>query len=149
VQVVPEGLATQTASTGSAPYNTLVYDTYNISTSDAASLAGYILATQNIATATPYSITTNTMTAPTCTQISALSTTSVFDPGTDKSMNLGAGVTVLFRGTTALAEIQGINTVFYSDYAQVQLYLSPSLGTPFTLDSSTFGVLDQNRLGYP
>ena len=149
VQVVPEGLATQTASTGSAPYNTLVYDTYNISTSDAASLAGYILATQNIATATPYSITTNTMTAPTCTQISALGTTAIFDPGTDKSMNLGAGVTVLFRGTTALAEIQGINTVFYPDYAQVQLYLSPSLGTPFTLDSSTFGVLDQNRLGYP
>jgi hypothetical protein len=64
-------------------------------------------------------------------------------------MNLGAGVTVLFRGTTALAEIQGINTVFYSDYAQLQLYLSPSLGTPFTLDSSTFGVLDTNRLGYP
>jgi hypothetical protein len=61
---------------------------------------------------------------------------------------IGALVTVIFRGTTVTAQIQGINTTFYPDYASVQLYLSPSIGAPFTLDSPILGVLDQNRLGF-
>jgi hypothetical protein len=64
-------------------------------------------------------------------------------------MNLGASVTVIFRGTTVTATIQGINTTFYDDYATVQLFLSPSLSSSFTLDSTVLGVLDTNRLGYP
>jgi hypothetical protein len=149
VEVVAPGIATQRASTGSPPFNSLVYDTYNASTSDALSLAQYVLATQNLNAITPFSITTNTLQSPTCTVLSLLSTRDIVNPGADAGMNLGAGVTVIFRGTTVTAQIQGITTVFYPDYAQVQLNLSPSLGTPFTLDSSTFGVLDQNRLGYP
>jgi hypothetical protein len=149
VEVVAPGIATQKASTGSPPFNSLVYDTYNASTSDALSLAQYVLATQSLNAITPFSITTNTLQSPTCLLLSLLSTRDIVNPGADIGMNLGAGVTVIFRGTTATAQIQGITTVFYPDYAQVQLNLSPSLGTPFTLDSSTFGVLDQNRLGYP
>lgn len=148
VQVAPDGLATQSATSGSAPYNTLVYTTYNSNTADASSLAGYVLATQALNTITPYSITTTTLIAPTCTDISLIGNTNIFAGGPD-AMNLGASVTVNFRGTTALAMVQGINTAFYADHASVQLYLSPSLGTPFTLDSSAFGVLDTNRLGYP
>jgi hypothetical protein len=148
VQVAPTGLATQTATSGSAPYNSLVYDTYNQNTSDAASLAGYIVNLQSLTTAVPFSITTDTKMAANCTTISELSTSAVFADVT-AGMNLGAAVTVEFRGTTVTAQIQGINTTFYPDYAQVQLYLSPSLGTAFTLDSSAFGVLDTNRLGYP
>jgi hypothetical protein len=149
IEVVAPGIATQKASTGSPPYNSLVYDTYNASTADALSLAGFILATQDRVAVTPFSITTSTIQSPTCTLISLLSTRDIVSPGADVGMNLGAGVTVIFRGTTVTAQIQGINTFFYPDYARVQVYLSPSLGTPFTLDSSTFGVLDQNRLGYP
>ena len=149
VQVAPTGLATQSATSGSAPYNTLVYNTLNESTGDAANLASYILATQSLATVTPYSITTNTNTAPTCTTISQLSTTAIYDIGTSKAMNLGSSVTVIFRGTTFTATIQGINTTFYPDYATVQLFLSPTLGTPFTLDSTELGVLNTNRLGFP
>jgi hypothetical protein len=149
IEVVAPGLATQKASTGSAPFNSLVYDTYNASTADALSLANFILATQDRVAVTPFSITTSTIQSPTCTLISLLSTRDIVSPGADVGMNLGAGVTVIFRGTTAAAQIQGINTFFYPDYARVQLYLSPSLGTPFTLDSNTFGVLDTNRLGYP
>ena len=148
VQVAPLGLATQTASSGSAPYNTLVYDTYSLNTANALSLAGYILNLQSLTTAVPFSITTNTKMAANCTTISELSTTAVYDDST-AGMNLGAAVTVEFRGTTATAQIQGINTTFYPDYATVQLFLSPSLGTPFTLNSSAFGVLDTNRLGFP
>lgn len=146
-QVLALGLATQSATSGSAPYNTLVYNTYNVNTVDAASLAGYIINMQSVPTAVPYSITTNTLTAPTCTDISVLTTTdALFTAGL--TVNLGAAITVIFRGTTVTAQTQGINTTFYTDYATVQLFLSPSLGTPFILDSSVFGVLDTNRLGY-
>jgi hypothetical protein len=148
IEVVAPGLATQKASTGSAPFNSLVYDTYNASTADALSLANFILATQDRVAVTPFSITTSTIQSPTCTLISLLSTRDIVSPGADVGMNLGAGVTVIFRGTTAAAQIQGITTVFYSDYARVQLYLSAGSGTPFTLNSNTFGVLDTNRLGY-
>jgi hypothetical protein len=88
------------------------------------------------------------MAASTCTDLSVLTTTAAYT-GSGVTVNLGAAVTVIFRGTTVTAQIQGINTTFYPDYATVQLFLSPSLGTPFTLNSSAFGVLDANRLGYP
>jgi hypothetical protein len=65
------------------------------------------------------------------------------------SSNIGASASIVFRGTTVTGQIQGMSAAFYPDRAGVQLYFSPSLGTPFTLDSSTNGVLDQNRLGYP
>jgi hypothetical protein len=149
VQVTSTGLVTtQTASSGVAPYNTLVYETYSESDANALSLAGYIINMQATATAVPYSISTNTMAAPTCTNLAMLSTTSVY---TDLSatMTLGSSVSVTFRGATSTAAIQGINTTFYLDYATVQLFLSPSLGAPFTLNSTTLGVLDTNRLGFP
>jgi hypothetical protein len=148
VQVVAPGLATQTSTTGSAPYTTLVYNTYNKTTSDALSLANYITRVQSTSTASPYSITTTTLTAPTCMTLGVLNDWTIYTTGLG-AMTLGAAVTVIFRGTTTTAQIQGINTTFYPDYGTVQLFLSPSLGTPFILNSSAFGVLDTNRLGYP
>jgi hypothetical protein len=150
VNVVPEGLATQTAVNGLPPYNTLTYNTFNNTVGDALNLAKYIIATQDLVQITPFKIGTNTMLAPSCTNISLLSNIDQFFVSPfSKSMNLGSAATVEFRGTTVEARIQGINTNFYPDYASVQLYLSPSLGTPFLLDNNTFGVLDQNKLGYP
>jgi hypothetical protein len=148
VQVVASGIATQRASTGLPPFNSLVYNTFNASTNDALSLAQFVLLTQSLNAITPFSITTSTVQAPACTLLSLLSTRDIVNPGADAGMNLGAGVTVIFRGTTVQAQIQGINTTFYPDQARVQLYLSPSLGAQFILDNATFGVLDQNKLGF-
>lgn len=150
VEVVPAGLATQTAVSGSAPYNSLVYNTYNETTLDASNLAQLIIATQNLVQITPNVISTDTFIAPTCTTISRLSLTDMFNIGGEslRVFNLGAAVTVEFRGTTVAAQIQGINTTFYTDHAAVQLYLSPSLGAQFILDNAIFGVLDQNKLGF-
>jgi hypothetical protein len=144
VEVVPKGLATQTVNTGVAPYNTLVYDTFSASTANAADLAQYILATQSSAQITPFTITTNTNVSPDCVGFAAI---NKFNDSAAVQI-IGALVTVIFRGTTVTAQIQGINTTFYPDYASVQLYLSPSIGAPFTLDSPILGVLDQNRLGF-
>jgi hypothetical protein len=64
-------------------------------------------------------------------------------------ITIGAPVQTTFRGTTVDASIEGINSNFYPDYASVQVYLSPSLGIPFVLDSASSGVLDTNRLAFP
>lgn len=158
VQVVSPGNATQSATSGAAPYNTLVYNTYSLNTTEALNLANFVLSTKSIDTASPYSIRTNTNLSATCTDISKLS--DIADLAADNlAMNLGASVSIIFRGTTATAQIQGINTTFFPDYASVQLFLSPSLGTAFTLDSTVFGILggtgiiyntpmDYNEAGY-
>jgi len=158
VQVVSPGNATQSATSGTAPYNTLVYNTYSLNATEALNLANFVLSTKSIDTASPYSIRTNTNLSATCTDISKLA--DLADLSADNlAMNLGASVTIIFRGTTATAQIQGINTTFYPDYASVQLFLSPSLGTAFTLDSEVFGILggtgiiyntpmDYNEAGY-
>jgi hypothetical protein len=150
VNVIPAGLATQTEVSGLPPYNSLEYNTYNETILDASNLAQLIIATQNLVQITPNVISTDTFIAPTCTTISRLSRNEMFNPGQEalRVFNLGAAVTVEFRGTTVEAQIQGINTTFYPDHAAVQLYLSPSLGAQFILDNATFGVLDQNKLGF-
>lgn len=148
VQVDANGLATQTASSGTAPYNTLVYSTLNATTADALSLANYVLTIQSLNTITPYSITTNTNIADDCLNLAKMNTSEIYFSG-DTRMPLGAQLQVIFRGTTVDVQVQGINTTFYPDYATVQLFLSPSLGIAFTLDSTISGILDTNRLGYP
>ena len=139
---VRTGVLTGVASSGSAPYNTLVYDTPNNSQSDVDSLANYILTVNNQDTAVPFTITSNTDVAPLVLELALLFNGS-------NRIIIGAPVSVIFRGTTVLGAIQGIRTVFTPTTATVQLYLSPALSQPFTLDSTAFGVLDTNRLGYP
>jgi hypothetical protein len=151
VEVVAPAIATQTASTGVAPFNTLVYNTLSNSTADALDLANLILGLQNSVAVTPFSISTNTLLSPTCTSMSLVNyyiTVGASEVVPYPGATLGSGVTVEFRGTTVEAQIQGINTTFYPDQARVQLYLSPGIGAQFILDDATFGVLDQNKLGF-
>jgi hypothetical protein len=146
VEVTAPGIATQTSTAGVEPFNTLVYNTFTNSAADSKDIADYVLATQSLVNITPFTVSTSTLLSPTCTLLSRTarqqSATIVLQQG-----NIGATVNVIFRGTTVAAVIQGINTTFYPDQARVQLYLSPSLGSPFQLDSASLGVLDQNRLG--
>lgn len=144
VAVTPTGLATQTAQTGSAPYATLNYQTLNVSTADAANLANYLLVTNNQATATPFIVGTDTSVQSNCMKV-----TQVMNGDSTQSIPLGTIVTVTFRGVTVYAQVQGIQSFFYPDRAGFQLFLSPSLGQAFTLNSTSNGVLDTNRLGFP
>jgi hypothetical protein len=138
VQVNPDGLASQSASTGSAPYNTLVQNTYNTSTSDASSLASYLLAVNQQASPVPFVITSTTAAQSDIADLCDLT----YHP-------LGNLCTVIFRGSTVSASLEGMSATFYLDHASVTCYLAPTLGLPFILDSASNGVLDTNRLGYP
>jgi hypothetical protein len=144
VNVEAAGLATQTTNSGSPPYNTLNVDSYNANTADALSLSAYLFRLNSAQLqAAPAVVTTDTTIAPTCTDVLLL---TIAGPTYGY---IGAPTTVIFRGTTTTAVVQGVAGAFYLDYATVTTYLSPSLGTPFTLDSTVFGILDTNRLGLP
>ena len=138
VQINGQGLAAQSASSGSAPYNTLVQDTYNATTADASNLANYLLTVNQQATPVPFVISSNTATQADIADLCDLS-----------NHPLGNFCTVIFRGSTVEASLQGMTASFYSDHASVTCYLAPTLGLPFILDSASNGVLNTNRLGYP
>jgi len=144
VEVEPAGLTAQVTKAGSGSYNALTYKTFNRTTADALSLSGYLynLLSGQLAPV-PFTITTDTTVASNCMTVARVP--SGFIP----IRLLGEVVRITFRGTTVSAQILGISSNFYPDRASVQLYFSPSLGVPFTLDSTTNGVLDTNRLGYP
>lgn len=137
VVVQPDGLATQSATSGNLR-NTYTFRSVDQTTTQAANLAAYVLLVSNQTTPAPFAITTSTAVADGVDVLARFTTYPV-----------GTNVQVIFRGTTVYATVQGWNFGFYPDYANVTAYLSASLGTPFTLDSTSFGVLDTNRLGYP
>lgn len=137
VVVEPDGLAAQYSTSGSL-LNSYTISTYNQTTTDALSLASYIRTLSNQTTPTPFVISTSTKAADGVDTLARFVTYPV-----------GIAASVKFRGSTVAATVQGWRFGFYPDYANVTAYLSPSLGTPFTLDSASFGVLDTNRLGYP
>jgi hypothetical protein len=144
VNVDAEGFATQTSTSGTAPFNAVNVNSYSSSANDALSLSGYLLALNSTQLqAAPAMIETDTTVSDTCTNLVHL---CISGPTYGY---IGSPVTMTFRGSTVLAAVQGLSANFYDDYASVQLYCSPNLGTPFTLDSSVFGVLDTNRLGFP
>lgn len=138
VVVQPDGLTAQSSEQSTTAKNGLSIDTYDSSTTQAKSLADYVLLVNSQTTPAPFVIQTTTAITDTAGKL-----------GKIESYPVGLGVTVKFRGTTVYATVQGWQFGYYPDMATIQVFLSPSLGTPFTLDSTAFGVLDTNRLGYP
>lgn len=145
VNVIAPSLTTQTTQAAQAPYNSLNYETYNETNANALALSQYvysIVANEN--NATPYVLTTDTNCAPSC-----MSLATIYSSAYSSKTYLGQEISLTFRGSTVNATIQGISSAFYADYAAVQLFLAPSIGASLILDSTDYGVLDTNRLGYP
>jgi hypothetical protein len=144
IEVEATDVYTSVTALGSAPFNALVYKTFNENIADTSNLSSYLYFLLSGQTApVPFTISTNTMAAAGCMALAQVPSGSL------TNAIIGQPVSVTFRGTSATGTVIGVNSAFYPDRGDVQVYLSPSLGTPFTLDSSAFGVLDQNRLGYP
>lgn len=146
VTVSAAGLAPQTARDPSyRNLNTMNVSTYNETTADALSLANYYLATLGAAKApTPYRIRTNTELSATCLEPSYLANNQFVYSGV-----IGRAINVTFRGSTTTGICQGVTLAFYPEIASVEYTMAPSLGQPFTLDSSLFGILNTSRLAYP
>jgi hypothetical protein len=136
--IVESTLASQDSNNGNPPFVALNYQSIVATTAQATTLGNYVLAVNSSTTPTPFSATTTTLQQDTAAAL-----------GKILECPIGTAVTFKFRGTTVSATVCGISANYYPDRANIRLTLSPSLGTPFTLDSSAFGVLNQNRLGYP
>lgn len=146
INVEAQGLATQTVS-GTAPFNSLNYGTFNVSTADSLNQANYLYAMlSGQVQACPYVIGVSDNVDDGI--VEAL--LKMYNPDSATTdFVLQSRATVTFRGVTSEGIIQGVSGVFYPDRATAQVFLSPSLGQPFIFDSTAFGVLDTNRLGYP
>ena len=139
VAVEPAGLARQVEFNASAALNSsLTISTYDQTTTQADNLAAYVLLVSAQAQPAPFMVET-----------SSAATDTAGELGRFMTYPVGTTAVVKFRGSTVFATVQGWSIAYYPDMARVRCFLSPSLGTSFTLDSTSFGVLDTNRLGYP
>jgi hypothetical protein len=136
--IVTSSLADQERTSGSAPFVGFSYSTLAATTAQAQQLGDYVLTVNSSKTPTPITIGVNTAIQGNIGELGKLA-----------NCPIGTGVTVKFRGSTVNATVCGIRANYYPDYANLTLSLTPSLGTPFTLDSTAFGILNTNRLGYP
>ncbi len=139
IAVEPDGLTKQfSTNVSSTLNNTLTVETYDQTTTQAKNLADYLL-----------TVSTQSQPAPFVIETSSAASDTAGELGRFTTYPIGTAATVKFRGSTVFAMVQGWSIAYYADMARVRCYLSPSLGTWFTLNSTAFGVLDTNRLGYP
>ena len=143
VEVQATGVFTSIYFPGVPPFNALTYTSFSKNVEDTSNLAEYLYSLLSGQTdPVPFKISTDTNAAPTCMVLAEIPS------GTLANAVIGQPVTVAFRGTSGLGTVIGVSCSFYADKGSVELFVSPSLGTPFTLDSTSFGVLNVNKLGF-
>lgn len=136
VIINPEGLSQQTAGSGNYSIN---LPSYSQSNSDAASLAAFLVGVYSQQSGQPSRIALKVSAQNTTTkQNNAL---AICDPMSQ--------INIKFRGTTYAAIVEGYTITGQLDDVLVSCNLSsPSFFPQFILNSSQFGVLNTNRLGY-
>jgi hypothetical protein len=143
VIVTPVSVAEQISTFGPAPYRDLGISTYSATTVAASDLADYKLALYKTPTLGLAEVTTVTE----AQQTKNLDTLGVAD------LEMGYlpryQVTLSLRGSTFLAQIEGVRVSASPGSSQWTFLVSPIpvLGW-FTLDSTEFGELDDDRLAY-
>jgi hypothetical protein len=136
VTVDPESYPTTTVQTGSAPYRTYMVNTLNASTLQATDYANYLLSTYQTQALRIFSIT--------CSLNAQSGDVPRYGQG-----YLGTQVTVLFRGTTYKCVIEGGTWSGTPGQATATFYLSAQdLNNYLLLDDTTYGTLNNNKLGY-
>lgn len=135
VVVTPVGGAAQTVGTGNSGYETT---TYSLTNADALPVAyrlyGLLQGSQQVPTSISFTKEQQSETAILPTQVAYLNGTRF--------------IQLNFRGAVYYASIIGQDLSATPDSTRITLYLcSAGNGGAFTLDSTSLGVLDQNRLG--
>ena len=144
VTVTPEsfGEATVTKVGATVPYRTYQTNTLNASTAQASDYASYLLSNYDTPrfAISSFSCMAEAQASFQLDKIGAVNTLA-YAPGTQ--------VAVAFRGTTFQCIIEGVNVSASPAGAMFTYYVSGAdLNAYLILDNTTFGVLDQNKLGY-
>lgn len=135
VLVAPEGLAEQRVGTGNRVFTG---SSYNLTTSQAADLAGYVLATLQVNQAVAQVISCNSERQTNDVALNAFVAAPIGNPAT-----------LILRGSTYNVFLNGATLTADPDQTRFTFNVISSLAQNFfVLDSASFGVLDTNRLGF-
>ena len=132
--IEPAGLASQSSGTGSRVFSGT---SYNQTTADAANLAAYVLATLQVNNQVPQTV-------------SCMSENQTNDAALNMMAQAGDGIRgeLILRGTRYQIFIEGGTMTATPEQTLFSFSVVSSAANDFfILDSSTFGILDTNRLG--
>jgi hypothetical protein len=142
VTVDPESFGEATVQTGTAPYRTLLTNTFNASTSQATDYANYLLANYDSQSFALLSISCLAEAQNTFKLDSLAGTTYL-------ASYPGISCTVTFRGTVFNCVIEGASVTATPESSRYTFYLSGAdLNAYLVLNDAVFGKLDNNKLGY-
>ena len=142
VTVDPENFAEATVQTGTAPYRTLLTNTFNASTAQATDYANYLLGNYDSQGFALLSISCLAE-AQNTFKLDELAGTTYF------ASLPGISCTVTFRGTVFNCVIEGATFTATPESSRYTFYLSGAdLNAYLILDNAVFGKLDNNKLGY-
>lgn len=140
VTVQPLGLASQTSSSGTTPIYSYVPDTYDVSTSQALSLAQYLRFKYDNTTSTPRQLGFTIGQQSTADAVIFLNLVSAF---------MGLKIQIVLRGVRYYCVVEGVNIQATPDETRILFSVSSNDTNDFLiLNDTVYGKLDNNRLGF-
>ena len=140
VTVEPLGLASQTTTSGATPMYSYVADTYDVSTSQALSLAQYIRFKYDTTNSTPRELGFTISQQSASGAVLLLNVVKNF---------LGLEVNIVLRGVRYFCVVEGVNITASPDDTRILFSVSSNETNDYLiLDNAVYGRLDNNRLGF-
>ena len=140
VTVQPLGLASQTTTSGAVPIYSYVADTYDVSTSQALSLAQYIRFKYDTTNSTPRELGFTISQQSASDAVSFLNLISNF---------LGLEVNIVLRGVRYYCVVEGVTITASPDDTRILFSVSSNETNDYLiLNDDVYGRLDYNRLGF-
>jgi hypothetical protein len=140
VTVEPLGLASQTTTSGTTPIYSYVADSYDVSTSQALSLAQYIRFKYDTTNSTPRELGFTISQQSASGAVLLLNLVQSF---------LGLEVNIVLRGVRYFCVVEGVNITASPDDTRILFSVSSNETNDYLiLDNAVYGRLDNNRLGF-
>jgi hypothetical protein len=140
VTVEPLGLASQTTTSGTTPIYSYVADSYDVSTSQALSLAQYIRFKYDTTNSTPRELGFTISQQSASGAVLLLNLVKNF---------LGLEVNIVLRGVRYFCVVEGVNITASPDDTRILFSVSSNETNDYLiLDNAVYGRLDNNRLGF-
>jgi hypothetical protein len=140
VTVKPLGLASQTTTSGTTPIYSYVADSYDVSTSQALSLAQYIRFKYDTTNSTPRELGFTISQQSASGAVLLLNLVQSF---------LGLEVNIVLRGVRYFCVVEGVNITASPDDTRILFSVSSNETNDYLiLDNAVYGRLDNNKLGF-
>jgi len=140
ITVEPLGLASQTSTSLSTPIYSYVAQTYDVSTSQALSLAQYLQFKYDTTNSTPRELGFTIGQQARADAVFMLNLISNF---------LGLEINIVLRGVRYYCIIEGVNIQATPDDTRILFYVSSNETNDYLiLNNAVYGKLDNNRLGF-